>query len=79
MMVPIAAQLIAPMVPSFIQPVASSLINAVSGKGVMRAGKWAKRWISSIISIAFNDDISGKEFTRIGRRYNNMDQIDKYV
>ena len=31
--------MVAPMVASLIQPVASSLIKAIAGKGVMRAGK----------------------------------------
>ena len=38
MMAPMAASLIAPIASSSIQPVASLLINAISGKGVMRAG-----------------------------------------
>ena len=39
MMTPVAASLIAHMAFSMIQPVASSLINAMSQKGVIRAGK----------------------------------------
>ena len=39
MMGPLATSLIAPMVSLLIQPVASSLINIKSGKGVRRTGK----------------------------------------
>ena len=44
--------MMAPVPSSLIQSVAPSLINAISGKGVMGV---TKRWISSIINISFND------------------------
>ena len=45
---------------SLIQLAASLLINAISGKGVMRQ-EMTRRGISCIISIAFNDGSSGKK------------------
>ena len=39
MVAPMAASLIAPMISSLIQLEVSLLINAISGKGVKRAGK----------------------------------------
>ena len=52
------------MTSSLIQPVALSLINAITGKGVMRT----RRWMSSIISIAFNDESSGKRSHKSKKR-----------
>ena len=46
----------ASMIAPFTQYVASSLINAISGEGVMRAGKGEE----SRFNIAFNDRSSGK-------------------
>ena len=58
-MAPMSALLIAPMASSSIQPVPFSLINAISGKGFMRARKTARMCISSIISITFNVESFG--------------------
>ena len=51
----IVASFIAPMASLLIQPVVSSLINAISGKRVMRAKK-NTRLESYFISITFNDE-----------------------
>ena len=52
-----AASLIAPMASSLIQPVASSFINAIIGKRT-------RMWISSTISITFNDEGFEKEIQK---------------
>ena len=50
MMVPLAASLIRCMVSSAIWPVASLLLNAISGKWVIRAGKG--QWDEILLLIA---------------------------
>ena len=55
MMALMVASFIAPMASLLIQPVVSSLINAISGKRVMRAKK-NTRLESYFISITFNDE-----------------------
>ena len=55
MLGPIAVSVLPLMSASLMQTVASSLINSVTGKGIMRAGKGQKKWISSIISSIFID------------------------
>ena len=49
-----AALLIEPIASSWIQPVNSSLINAITGKGVIRTGKRQGRFLLLLISITFN-------------------------
>ena len=49
-----AALLIEPIASSWIQPVNSSLINAITGKGVTRTGKRQGRFLLLLISITFN-------------------------
>ena len=50
-----------PMATSMIAPMVSSLINAISGKSKSRENrKRTTRWISSVISIIFNDKSSEK-------------------
>ena len=65
----------APLAALLIAPIASSLINSVSGKGVMRGGKKTRRSISLIFSIVLNEGNSWKEALRAEREYNNMGKI----
>ena len=60
--------MIVPMVASLMQPVAFSLINVITGKEVMRAGKKTRRCIFSIISIVFNDKSGWKKSLKSRRR-----------
>ena len=53
-LVPMAALLIEPIASSWTQPVNSSLINAITGKGVTRTGKRQGRFLLLLISITFN-------------------------
>ena len=53
----LAASFIGTMASSLMQPVTSSVINSVSAKGDMWQRKTTKKWVYSIISIAFNDKI----------------------
>ena len=53
-LVPMAALLIEPTASSWTQPVTSSLINAITGKGVTRTGKRQGRFLLLLISITFN-------------------------
>ena len=69
MMVPMAAWLI--------QPVASSLLNAVFGKGVKRAGEGQEVGIIPLLVIPLMIRVLGKGVTRAGRIYNNMDDMGK--
>ena len=65
-MAPIAALLIALMVYSLIQPVAFSLINTLTGKGVRQ---------ESAICLLLTLPLVMKAMS--GRRYDKMDQMDK--
>ena len=58
MMTPMAASIIAPMVSSVRQPVASSWTNA---EWSHESNKTTRKLNSSLISIAFNDKNSGKK------------------
>ena len=53
-LVPMAALLIEPIASSWTQPVTSSLINAITGKGFTRTGKRQGRFLLLLISITFN-------------------------
>lgn len=70
-MAPIAALLIALMVYSLIQPVAFSLINTLTGKGVRREGKGQESAICLLLTLP----LVMKSMS--GRRYDKMDQMDK--
>ena len=77
MMAFMAASLLAPMDFSLIQSAASSLINAISGKGIMRAGKGQECGFLPLLALSLTMKVLGKGVTRAGRRYNNMDHMDK--
>ena len=66
-----------PMVAWLIQPVASSLINAASGKGVKRAGEGQEVGIIPLLVIPLMIRVLVKGVTRAVRIYNNMNDIDK--
>ena len=55
-----AASLIAPMAFSLIQPVASSLANAITGKGVRRAGKWQEGGFHLLLALSLMVKVLGK-------------------
>ena len=60
-----------------IAPMASSLINAITGKGVTRAGKRQEGgFLPLLVLPLIIKTISGKGVTRAGRRNNNMDHMD---
>ena len=71
MMVPTAALLIALMTSSLMQPVASSLINALPGRGVRREGKGQESGILPLLALF----LVMKAISR--RQYNKMDHVDK--
>ena len=74
----IATSLIAPTVSSMIQAVASSLINAVTGKGVTRAGKRQDGGFLPFLAAPLTSEaITGKWVTTAEKEYNNMDHTDK--
>ena len=60
MMTPMAASLIAHM--------ASSLINAMTWQGVMRAGNWPEDGSFLLVALYFMMKILGKRIIRVGRR-----------
>ena len=72
-----AALLIAPMASALIQPVTFSLMNTISGKGVMRAGKEQEGGFQQSLALPIMMKVLGKEVRRAGRGYNNMDHMDK--
>ena len=76
MMTHVAAPLLAPGAFSLIQPVAFSLINAITGKGLTRAGKWQKCGFLLLLALPLMMKILGKGVTRPGRWYNIMDHIN---
>ena len=70
--------MMAPMPSSLIQSVALSLINAISRKGVMGAGKWQKGGYLPLLTFPLMiKDMPGKEITREERGYKNMGHMDK--
>ena len=71
-MVPIAASLMAPMAFLLIKRVASLLMNAITGKGVKRAGKGQEGALTLMIKVL------GKAITRAGKGYNNTNHMDKH-
>ena len=57
------------MAASLIQPVASSLINSITGKG-------QERGFLPLLALSLMIKVLEKGVRRAGRRYNNMDHID---
>ena len=68
---------VASMASSFIQPVASSLINDITGKGVRRAGKGQEGGYLPLLALPLMMKALGKGIRRAGKAYNNMDHLDK--
>ena len=84
MMALTAASLIAPMVFSLMQLVASSLVNDITGKEVIRAEKGLQDGILPLLVLPLIMKVLGKgvtrtvkEVRRARRGYNNMDHMDK--
>ena len=76
MIAPMAASLIVLMVASFIQPLASSLINALSGQGVMRARKGQEGGFLPLLTLPLiTKAMCEKGVTRTVKGYNNMDYL----
>ena len=71
------ASLIQPVAFPVMQPVASSLINAITGKGVMRAGKGQKGGFFPLLTLPLIMKVLGKGVTRTGRGYNIINQKDR--
>ena len=69
-----AASLIAPIASSLIVPIASLLINATTGKGVMRARKWKEGEILSLLALILMMKVLENGIKRDGRGCNNMDK-----
>ena len=42
-----------------------------------KSRKWTRKWDSSVISITLMIKVLGKGVTGAGKRYNNMDHMDK--
>ena len=72
----VTASIITPMTFSLIQPVATSLINAISGKGVMRAGKEKEPAFLLFLVLFLMMKVLGKAVRKSGRGYNNMSRMD---
>ena len=60
-----------------IQSVASSMINTITEKGVMRAEKGQEGGFLLLLAIPLMMNVLGKRFRRAGAGYNNMDHMDK--
>ena len=71
MMTPMAASLTAHM--------ASSLINAMTGQGVMRAGNWPEDGSFLLLALSFLMKILGKRIIRVARRYDNTSHMAKQI
>ena len=76
MMTRVAASLLAPGTFSLIQPVAFSLINAITGKGLIRAGKGQKGGFLLLLALPLMMEVLGKRVTTPGRGYNIMDHMN---
>ena len=78
MMGPTAASLIAAMASLLIQPAASSLINAITGKDIIRAGKGQKDGFRPFLVLPLMMKVLRKGVTRVGKGYNNIHHIDNF-
>ena len=74
----VAASLLAPWVSSLIQPVAFSLINTITGKGLTRAEKGQKGRFLLLLALPLMMKDLWKGVTRPGRGYNIMDNMNNY-
>ena len=77
-MVPMSVLLVKSTASSLIQPVVSSLINNISGKGALRARKGQEGGFLPLSTLPLMlKAMFVKVIKRAGRGYNNMDQMDK--
>ena len=67
--------MIIPVAASLMQPVASSLINAISEKGDMKGQEGGSLPLLALPLMV--KAMSGKGFMRAGIVYNNMNHLDK--
>ena len=77
MMALMNACLIEIMVSSLIQPATSSFINAVTGKWVRKAGIGQEGGFVPLLALELMMKVLGRGVRGTGRRYNNMDHMDK--
>ena len=73
-----APSLIAPMASSLMQPAASSLINPLTGKRVIRAGNRKEGGFLRLLALPFKMKVLRKGVKLAGRRYHNIDHMDKH-
>ena len=76
-MAPMGPLLIVSMASSLIQPVASSLVNAITGKGVMRARKGQESGILPLLTLPLMMKVLEEGVTKAGKGYNNIDHMDE--
>ena len=76
-MAPMGPLLIVSMASSLIQPVASSLVNAITGKGVMRARKGQESGILPLLTLPLMMKVLEEGVTKDGKGYNNIDHMDE--
>ena len=69
--------MMAPMAASFIAPMASSLINSISGKGIVRLRKGQEGGFPPLLAFTLNHESSRKRVVISGGGYNNMDHMNK--
>ena len=73
-MEPMAPSMIASIAYLVIQPVLSSLVNAISGKGVMRAGKGRESGVLPVLALSLMMKVLGKGVTAAGKGYKNTNK-----
>ena len=77
-MAPMDVLMIASMASSLTKSLASSLINAITGKGVIRGEKGKEGGFLQLLAMSLMiKAMSGKGMKRSRRVYNNMDHVDK--
>ena len=65
------------MASSLMQPVALSLVNALTTKGVMRSGKGQEGGFLPLLALLLVIKVLRKGVVRAGRGHNNMDHMNK--
>ena len=65
-----------PVAASLIEPRASSLINALTGKGAMRVEKEQEGGFFTLLPLSLMIKLLGKRITRAGRKYSKMDHVE---
>ena len=77
MMTTLATLLIPSMTFSLIKPVVPSLIKAITGKGVIRAGKELEGRFIPVSKFSLKMGVLRKQATRSGKWYSNIDHMGK--